>query len=242
MREIAVVSGAAQGIGLATVKLLAERDFRVVGLDVKAEVTERAAELRGQGLDVTGYAVDITDRAALAAVLSEYPHIDVAVCAAGILLVKPFEELTEADFNRILQVNVIGVFLLAQEALKRMQAGGRIIAIASRGVLGDRNTAAYIASKSAIVGLVRAMAFELRERMINVNAVAPGFTDTPMIRAFPPDLYEAAAKREIRGRAALPTEIAPAIAFLASREASYITGQTIFVDGGKSLGGLAAPV
>ncbi|TWG49824.1 3-oxoacyl-[acyl-carrier protein] reductase [Aminobacter sp. J44] len=114
--------------------------------------------------------------------------------------------------------------------------------IASRGVLGDRNNVAYISSKAAVVGMVRAMAFELRERLICVNAVAPGFTQTPMIEAFGAEGIAAAASREARGRPADPAEIAPAIAFLASPDAALITGQTLFVDGGKSLGGLAGPV
>lgn len=241
-KPIAVVSGGAQGIGFATVRLLAQKGFKVLALDIKPEVEAAAKSLRDQGLDVIGRVADVASRAALSTALADFPKINTVVCGAGIFLTKPFEEITEADFRRILDVNLVGAYLLAQEALKRMGPGGRVIMISSRGVLGDRNGAAYICSKAGIVGLVRALAFELRERRINVNAVAPGFTDTGMTRAFPKEIYEAAAKREVRGRAADPSEIAPAIAFLASPEAEFITGQTLFVDGGKSLGGLASAV
>jgi 3-oxoacyl-[acyl-carrier protein] reductase len=137
-----------------------------------------------------------------------------------------------------MEVNVIGVFVLAQEAVRRMKAGGRVIAISSRGALGGTGFPHYVASKAAVIGLVRAMAMELRGRQIAVNSIAPGFTDTPMTRTMPPDQWEAAAKLEFRGRPADPAEIAESVAFLASPRTAFITGQTIFVDGGKSLGGL----
>src|SRR5690606_29437947 len=112
------------------------------------------------------------------------------------------------DFQRTFAVNVFGVFKLAQEALKRMPNGGRIVMIASRGVLGGRNNVAYASSKAAVVGMVRSMALDLRERFITVNAVAPGFTDTPMIRAFSEAEIAAASALEVRGHPAKPSEIA----------------------------------
>ncbi|HEX4077526.1 MAG TPA: SDR family oxidoreductase [Rhizomicrobium sp.] len=241
-KPVAVVSGGAQGIGFATVRLLAQRGFQVLALDIRQEVEHAARSLRDEGLSVEGRVADVTDRSAIVGALKDHLKINTVVCAAGIIVYKPFEEVAEEDFRRIFNVNVMGVFLLAQEGLKRMDRGGRIIMISSRGVLDDRNTSPYIASKSAVVGLVRALAAELRERGIIVNVVAPGFTETPMVKIFPKDVYEAASKREPRGHAADPSEIAPAIAFLTSPEAASITGQTLFVDGGKSLGGLGNAV
>ena len=237
--EIAVVSGGAQGIGGAIVRRLAEDGFRVLALDLKAEVLEaHASALRAEGLDVTGIACDISNRAGVAAAFAPLPKVDVAVSAAGIYWPRKFDELVEDDFRRIMEVNLIGVFLLAQEALKKMGPGGRIIPISSRAVAGGTGFPHYVASKAAVVGLVRAMAMELRTRQIAVNSIAPGFTDTAMTRSMPPDQYAASVKLEPSGRAGDPTDIANAVSFLASPRTSFITGQIIYVDGGKSLGGL----
>jgi len=135
-------------------------------------------------------------------------------------------------------VNVIGTFLPAQEAARRMHAGGRIVTVSSRGALGGTRFAHYVASKAAVIGLTRAMAMELRARQIAVNSVAPGFTDTPMTRSAPAEMFAAWEQLEPSGKAATPDIIADAIAFLASPGTRFITGQTLFVDGGKSLGGL----
>jgi NAD(P)-dependent dehydrogenase (short-subunit alcohol dehydrogenase family) len=160
------------------------------------------------------------------------------VCAAGIYNDARFLDLTEQAFRTMLDVNVVGTFIPAQEAARRMQAGGRIVTISSRGALGGTRFAHYVASKSAVIGLTRAMAMELRERQIAVNSVAPGFTDTPMTRSAPAEMFAAWEQLEPGGRAASPDVIANAIAFLAAPSTQFITGQTLFVDGGKSLGGL----
>jgi 3-oxoacyl-[acyl-carrier protein] reductase len=190
-------------------------------------------------LPVLAAVCDVCDRAALAAVLDSRPRVDVMVCAAGIYNDAAFLDLTEQAFRQMLEVNVVGTFLPAQEAARRMQAGGRIVTISSRGALGGTRFAHYVASKSAVVGLTRAMAMELRARQIAVNSVAPGFTDTPMTRSAPPEMFAAWEKLEPSGKAASPEVIAHAISFLASPATQFITGQTLFVDGGKSLGGLS---
>lgn len=239
-KPIAFVTGAAQGIGLATAERLARDDFEVVAMDRQAERLEPAvAALRAQGLPVLAAVCDVCDRAAISAVLDSRPRVDVMVCAAGIYNDAAFLDLTEQAFRQMLEVNVVGTFLPAQEAARRMQAGGRIVTISSRGALGGTRFAHYVASKSAVVGLTRAMAMELRARQIAVNSVAPGFTDTPMTRSAPPDMFAAWEKLEPSGKAASPEVIAHAISFLASPATQFITGQTLFVDGGKSLGGLS---
>ena len=235
---VAFVTGAAQGIGLATAERLAHDGFRVVAMDRNGERLNVAVDLLvAGGLDVLAAAVDICDRAAVTAVLDAQPRVDVMVCAAGIYNDARFLDLTEDAFRAMLEVNVIGTFIPAQEAARRMQAGGRIVTISSRGALGGTRFAHYVASKAAVIGLTRAMAMELRERQIAVNSVAPGFTDTPMTRSAPAEMFAAWEQLEPGGKAATPDLIANAIAFFAAPSTQFITGQTLFVDGGKSLGG-----
>ena len=238
-REIAFVTGAAQGIGLATVARLARDGFRVVAMDrsgdrLNAEITR----LRSEGLDVVAAVADVCDRASVVAAMAPQPRVDVMVCAAGIYNDATFLDLTEAVFRQMLEVNVTGTFIPAQEAARRMLAGGRIVTISSRGALGGTRFAHYVASKAAVIGLTRAMAMELRASRISVNSVAPGFTDTPMTRSAPAEMFSAWEALEPAGKAASPDEIANAIAFFAAPTTTFITGQTLFVDGGKSLGGL----
>jgi 3-oxoacyl-[acyl-carrier protein] reductase len=234
------VTGAAQGIGRATVERLAREGFRVVAMDRQRERLEAAVEaLRAKGLDIVPAVCDVCDRAGVVAALQTQPRIDALVCAAGIYNDAPLLDLTDAAFRQMLEVNVMGTFIPAQEAARRMQAGGRIVTISSRGALGGTRFAHYVSSKSAVIGLTRAMAMELRARQIAVNSVAPGFTDTPMTRSAPPEMFAAWEQLEPGGKAASPEVIADAIAFLASPSTRFITGQTLFVDGGKSLGGLS---
>lgn len=237
--QVAVVTGGAQGIGLAIVERLAEDGFAVVAIDRNADALRRAEDrLTGLGRAVSGHAADVTDRAAVKTILDAQPRIDVAVCAAGVYWPKTFRDATEDDFRRMFDVNLVGVFVVAQESVRRMGAGGRVVLISSRGALGGTGFPHYVASKAAVIGLTRAMAMELRQDRIAVNSVAPGFTDTPMTRSAPPELFKAWEAIEPAGKAADPAEIANAVAFFASPRTSFVTGQTLYVDGGKSLGGL----
>ena len=237
-KQIAFVTGAAQGIGRATAARLAKDGFHVIAMDRSPSVKDAAAQLQQQGLDVVAAVVDICDRSGVIAVLAGQPRVDVMVCAAGIYNDAALLDLTEDAFRQMLEVNVIGTFIPAQEAARRMTAGGRIVTISSRGALGGTRFAHYVASKAAVIGLTRAMAMELRGSQIAVNSVAPGFTDTPMTRSAPAEMFAAWEKIEPSGKAASPDDIANAIAFLSASSTQFITGQTLFVDGGKSLGGL----
>lgn len=238
MKPIAFVTGAAQGIGLATSERLLRDGFRVVAMDRSAATLQLAVDrLQGEGADVRAVALDICNRAAIVAALEAEPRIDAMVCVAAISEQCPVLSITDEQFRRTMDVNVLGSFIPAQEAARRMAAGGRIVMVSSRAAVGGSGFAHYVASKAAVVGLTRAMAMELREQQIAVNAVAPGFTDTPMTRAAGPEHFARWESIEPSGRAARPEQIAHAIAFLASADTGFITGQTLFVDGGKSLGG-----
>ncbi|CAN5750886.1 SDR family oxidoreductase [soil metagenome] len=238
-KEVAYVTGAASGIGKATALRLAEDGFSVFILDRDPQAVDRAvAELREGGHEADGRAVDVRDRAGIAAALAVAARVDVLVCAAGIGPMRAFDDITDDDFREVLDVNLLGVFICAQEASRRMQAGGRIVLVSSRAALGTGNFAHYSASKAGVIGLTRSMAIDLRKRRIAVNSIAPGFTDSGMTRMLTPEQHAAASALEPTGRPADPSEIANAIAFFASPRTSFVTGQTLFVDGGKSLGGL----
>ncbi|MFG0611736.1 SDR family NAD(P)-dependent oxidoreductase [Delftia sp. WSY_14] len=241
LRETAFVTGAASGIGLATARRLAEDGFSVVLVDRDPDALEQAAaQLVHSGHRATARAADVRDRPAVAAALDAEGRINVLVCAAGIGPMRAFDDISDEDFRQVLDVNLLGTFICCQEASRRMQPGGRIITVSSRAALGTGQFAHYVASKAGVVGLTRAMAIDLRHQRISVNSVAPGFTDTGMTRALTPEQHAAASALEPAGRPADPAEIANAIAFFASPSTSFVTGQTLFVDGGKSLGGLGA--
>ncbi|SDR53749.1 3-oxoacyl-[acyl-carrier protein] reductase [Paraburkholderia fungorum] len=237
--QTAFITGGASGIGLATVEVLARAGFHVIAIDRNASAVEQAVErLRAHALSVEGAVADVCDRPAIQRILDAQARVDVMVCAAGVYTPRCFDEISDDDFQRTVDVNLRGVFVGAQEAARRMGPGGRIVTISSRGALGGKGFADYVASKAGVIGLTRAMALELRPKQIAVNSIAPGFTDTPMTRTMPADQYAAAAALEPTGSAASPFDIAQAIAFFASSATRFITGQTLFVDGGKSLGGL----
>lgn len=238
-KQIAVVTGAAQGIGLAIARRLADDGFKVLAMDRNSAVLSSTVRAHtSDGLDVTAAVVDICDRASVASAIAALPRVDVIVTAAGIYNDAKFLDLDETKFRQMLDVNVVGTFIPAQEAARRMTRGGRIVTISSRGALGGTRFAHYVASKAAVIGLTRAMAMELRDAGIAVNSIAPGFTDTPMTRSAPAEMFAAWEQLEPSGKAASPAEIANAVSFLAAPTTTFITGQTLFVDGGKSLGGL----
>jgi 3-oxoacyl-[acyl-carrier protein] reductase len=232
----AIVTGAARGIGKGIVEKLADEGYHVVALDRLAEVHDVAASLRAAGADVDSETLDIRDRAVIAAVMDKYAPIDVIVNNAAITSTHRFEDLTEEHFRANFDINTVGTFVVAQEGARRMRNGGRIVNIASRSFAGAPQMAHYVASKTAVVGLTRAMAIDLSPRDIRVNAVAPGVVDTEMLHYMTPERQKVMLALQLLGRIGQPEDIARAVSFLASPDNRYITGQVLIVDGGRSLG------
>ncbi len=233
----AIVTGGASGIGKATCDVLARDGYRLLVADrdeVGARGVADAIGAMAAGVDVTDEAsvVELFERAT-----SLLGRIDALVTSAGIVDMTPFFELDAATFRRVHDVNVVGTFLCIREAAKRMRPGARICTIAS--IAGKRGgglsgTAAYAASKGAVLALTRNAARVLAEREIAVNSVAPGPVLTPMLAA----AFERPGQRaRVEGltllrRSADPIEIAEAVAWLISPAASYVNGETLTVDGG----------
>jgi NAD(P)-dependent dehydrogenase (short-subunit alcohol dehydrogenase family) len=241
--KVALVTGGAQGIGLAVAERLAADGAAVAVLDVRgdeaARATDRIAASGGRAIAVVGdVAGDADARRAVAAVVSAFGGLDILVNNAGIAPMRPFLESTAEWFDRVMAVNVRGSFLMALECAREMTArrGGAIVQIASTCAFASgasRNLSAYNMSKAAVRQMVASLAAELAPR-IRVNAVAPGTIDTEMTRACLPDPEAMAGMvRQIPLHAlGQPAEVAAACAFLCSDEAAYITGHTLVVDGG----------
>jgi NAD(P)-dependent dehydrogenase (short-subunit alcohol dehydrogenase family) len=239
--KVAVITGAARGIGEAIAMLLRDGGATVLSID---KIAPEAAQP-----GVTYLEGDVSDSASVAASFAEVDRqagrVDVLVNNAGIQRVALAERMTPEDWSAVLNTHLTGMFLCASEAIKRMRArreGGAIVSIASAaGIVGIPGRGPYSAAKAGIMGLTRVIAMETALANIRVNAVAPGFTRTKLIEQALKDgsiREDWQLERVPMKRLAEPREIAEAVAFLASDKASYITGQTLVVDGGWTVQGV----
>jgi 2-hydroxycyclohexanecarboxyl-CoA dehydrogenase len=244
MTRVAVVTGAASGMGLAIAQRLAGAGHRVGVLDLDGEAATRAADdLRRSGGSAVAAPVDVADRAAvddaIAKVRSEFGPIEIMVTSAGIDEFQSFTDISPEAWARVLAVNLTGTFHCVQAAIPDMLAAGwgRIVTISSSSAQsGAARMAHYVASKGGVIGLTKALAVEYAPNGITVNTIPPGFIDTPMARRAEsrgdlPNLDAIRARTPVR-RAGTPDDIAAACAFLCSEDAGYITGQAIGVNGG----------
>jgi NAD(P)-dependent dehydrogenase (short-subunit alcohol dehydrogenase family) len=254
--KLALVAGGASGIGQAVVRRLAEHGAAVEFADISpAGVASTEADLRAAGYDVRGSVADLSDGAAVAAVLAAVADrrgkLDALVNSVGIQRYGTVETTTEETWDEVLAVNVRSMFLTAKHALPllRRAGGGAIVNVASgQAVASQRNVVAYTASKGAIVAMTRAMAMDHADEGIRVNVVLPGSVDTPMLRASAAAISPADPGAVIRqwgslhpiGRVGRPSEVADACVYLVSSLASFITGAELRVDGGL-LAGVALP-
>ena len=238
--KVAVVTGAAQGIGRAIAEALARdgADVAVADLDAgRSQETVVAVEKLGRrALNIKVNVAEWNDAKAMAEqVVKEWGKIDILVNNAGITRDGLLLRMKEEDWNLVLQVNLNGTFHCTKAVLQPMtkQRYGRIINIASIvGVMGNVGQANYAASKAAVIGFTKTVAREYASRAVTVNAVAPGFIDTAMTQGLSPDVKEVLQKQIPLGRLGQPEDIAAAVRFLASDEAAYITGQVLHVNGG----------
>jgi NAD(P)-dependent dehydrogenase (short-subunit alcohol dehydrogenase family) len=244
-----MVTGAARGIGLATAKRFLADDWRVVLLDIDAEALNRSCAALPDPDAILSICCDVADasgvKQALAAVAKKFGRLDVLVNNAGIAIFKPILKLTYEEWSRVLAVNLTGPFLCTQAAvpLIRDSGGGAIVNVTSiSGLRASTLRTAYGTSKAGLAHLTQQQAVELASLGIRVNAVAPGPVDTTMAKAVPTPEIRAAYHDAIPlNRYGLEQELAEAIFFLCSERASYITGQTIAVDGGFEATGIGLP-
>ncbi len=242
-----LVTGGGSGIGLATALAFAREGAHVAIGDVSTERGQSAVDAaRAQGMEVRFLRGDVSREPEASSLVSgtvdAFGRLDVLFNNAGILIEAPVHEMSEADWDRILGVNLKGAFLVAKHAVRAMlrQGGGTIVNTASvNALIGDPDEAAYCASKAGVALLTRSMALAYAKDHIRVNAVCPGWTETPMFkleadnRSIPlPEYRRFAAAQHPMGRIGRPEEIAKVVLFLASEESSYMTGALVVADGG----------
>ena len=248
--RVTLITGGAAGIGKATAQLFAAKGAKVVICDVNPEAGE--ATVKALGPEHRFYQVDVTNRDAVQAwvddVVAQYGRIDVLINNAGVLrdnqLVKVkngalVKQMPEADFDLVIAVNLKGVFNCTQAVAPHMiTGGGGVILNASSivGLDGNFGQTNYVATKAGVIGMTKVWARELGRHNIRVNAVAPGFTATEMVMAMPQRILDGMKARTPLGRMGQPRDIANAYLFLASDEASFITGVVLRVDGGIVVG------
>ncbi len=242
--KVAIITGAGSGIGLATAQRFAAEGARVVVADIR-DATAQVDAIRAQGGHARYVAVDVSREAEVqrlvAQTLEAYGRLDILVNNAGIEIPRKVTDMTEAEWDRLMNVNLKGVFLCAKWAIPAMRQGGGgvIVNVASElGLVGGTEIAAYAASKGGVVQLTKAMAIDHAADGIRVNCVCPGPVLTPLIEATIQAAADPEAERRqiiadtLLKRFARPEEIAHVILFLASDESSYMTGSIVVADGG----------
>ncbi|MEK6815645.1 MAG: 3-oxoacyl-[acyl-carrier-protein] reductase [Nitrospirota bacterium] len=238
--KIALVTGAAQGIGRTIADLLAARGAGVVVADIQQEAAaSTAAQIAAHGTRTLGLSANVADgesvKEMVSQALSSMGRIDILVNNAGITRDNLLVRMKDDEWNAVLNVNLKGAFLCTQAVIRSMskQRYGRIINIASIvGVMGNAGQANYAASKAGLIGFSKTVAREYAERGVTVNAVAPGFIDTAMTQALPEEARKTLMAQIPMGRLGTVDDVALAVSFLASDDASYMTGQVLHVNGG----------
>jgi NAD(P)-dependent dehydrogenase (short-subunit alcohol dehydrogenase family) len=241
--KVAVVTGGGRGIGKAIALKLAGNGAKVAILEIDPTTGEQTAkEIRGLGTEALALVADTSKQdevnGAIDKVVEKFGRIDILVNDAATAGLASLTDLTQETWDELFAVNMRGYFLCMKAVIPHMQKQkyGKIVSISSTAFQGQAYHAHYASSKAGVIGLTRSAALELAPHNINVNAVAPGMIDTPGVHMMmPDDLFNQMAKTAPLGRGGTPEDIANAVVFLASDEASFITGQYLCVCGGRSL-------
>src|SRR5450755_2585197 len=242
--RVALVTGASQGIGHACARALAQAGATVIlAARNRQKLEELSAQITAEGGKAAAFPMDVADedqvKSSIKSALTQFGKIDILVNNAGITRDQLIMRMKRADWDAVLTTNLTSAYLCIQQVIPSMlkQRWGRIINITSiMGQTGQAGQANYAASKAGLIGLTMAMAREVASRNITVNAVSPGFIETAMTAALSDELKQTMTKNIPLGRAGSPEDIASAVNFLASEEASYITGHVLNVNGGLLMG------
>ncbi len=240
VNKVAIITGAAKGIGKAIAHRFIEENYVTILVDVDQENGEKLANDLGGWADYAQCDISNEDdvKRLFENVLKQFGSVDAVVNNAGIIRDNVIWKMPVADFDKVVDINLKGTWLMCQQAgiIMREQKRGRIVNIASRAWLGNRGQSNYSASKAGVVGLTRVLALELGKYGVLVNAIAPGLIDTPLTQKLPADVQDKLIQAQPTKTMGKPEDIANAVAFLCSEGTQFITGQTIYVDGGKSIG------
>ncbi|MBI2271175.1 MAG: SDR family oxidoreductase [Bacteroidetes bacterium] len=240
-KRIALVTGAGKGIGKAIVKKLIADNCFVIAIDIDENGGKKL--LAEFGKDKLSFAkADITKEKIIQQlfqkIISKHKQVDILVNNAGVIRDNLIWNMTTAEFDTVININLKGTWLMCREAaiIMKRQNGGRIINISSRAWLGNRGQSNYSASKAGVVSLTRALALELGKYNVFVNAIAPGLIDTPLTQKLEKEILGKLIEAQPTKSMGKPEDVATAVSFLAAETTQFITGQTIYVDGGKSIG------
>ncbi len=240
-KRIALVTGSNKGIGKAITQRFADENYFVIAVDIVKDA-ENNLEKEFPADKLIFMTADISNEkdvdTLFKTIIQKYSRLDVLVNNAGIIVDNLIWNMSADDFDKVINVNLRGTWLMCREAAKimREQKSGRIVNIASRAWLGNRGQSNYAASKAGVVSLTRVLALELGRYNVLVNAIAPGLIDTPLTQKLEKDVLQKLIEAQPTKSMGKPEDIANLAAFLASEKTQFITGQTIYADGGKSIG------
>ena len=241
--KVAIITGGARGIGHSTAVKFASEGAKVAVCDINPELTQQTlAAIRSHGGEAEGYRVDVTKKETLAAmvkaVMAKWGRIDCVVNNAGIVMDAQLKNMTDEQFDKVIDINLKGVYNSTRMVVDIMLAQGSGVILTTSsvvGLYGNFGQTNYAASKFAVIGMTKTWARELGRKGIRAVAVCPGFIRTPILNQMPEEVLKGMAAKVPSGQLGKPEEVANVFAFLASDDASYINGAVISVDGGMTL-------